>query len=351
VKADRASVIPKTGAATRPEWTRLTADLGTESDALSDKRTGLRAGRPMVSRTWSATIGPTMPSAPLALLAELPPPALIALASVFGLLVGSFLNVVIHRLPKMMEADWAAQAAELTGALSDKEAPERPRYNLVVPRSACPHCGTQITALQNVPVISWLLLRGKCGHCSAPIPLRYPLVELLTGVLAGCAIAVYGPTAAGLGAMLLTFFLVALAFIDLDTQLLPDDLTLPLLWLGLVFNLGGTFVPIGDAVLGAMVGYGILWAIFWVFKLATGKEGMGYGDFKLLAALGAWFGWTAIPSIILLASAVGATVGISMILFARHKREVPIPFGPYLAGAGLLALYFARPLGTLFGLA
>jgi leader peptidase (prepilin peptidase)/N-methyltransferase len=301
----------------------------------------------MVSRATSATIEGIMISAPFALFAELPPPAIVALASVFGLLVGSFLNVVIHRVPKMMEADWAAQAAELRG----EAAVERPRYNLVVPRSACPHCGTQITALQNVPVISWLLLRGRCGHCAAPIPARYPFVELLTGVLAGCAIAVHGPSAAGLGAMLLTFFLVALAFIDLDTQLLPDDLTLPLLWLGLLFNLGGTFVSIGDAVLGAMVGYGILWTIFWAFKLATGKEGMGYGDFKLLAALGAWFGWTAIPAIILLASAVGATVGIAMILFARHKREVPIPFGPYLAGAGLLALYFARPLGGLFGLA
>jgi leader peptidase (prepilin peptidase)/N-methyltransferase len=288
-----------------------------------------------------------MPSTPFALLAELPPPTIVALASVFGLLVGSFLNVVIHRLPKMMEADWAAQAAELRG----ETLAERPRYNLVVPRSACPHCGTQITALQNVPVISWLLLRGKCGHCAAPIPVRYPFVELLTAVLAGCAIAVYGPSAAGLGAMLLTFCLIALAFIDFDTQLLPDDLTLPLLWLGLAFNLGGTFVPIGDAVLGAMVGYGILWSIFWAFKLATGKEGMGYGDFKLLAALGAWFGWSAIPAIILLASAVGASVGIAMILFTRHKREVPIPFGPYLAGAGLLALYFARPLGALFGLA
>jgi leader peptidase (prepilin peptidase)/N-methyltransferase len=301
----------------------------------------------VVAPVRSATIDGTMLSSPFALLAELPPPAIVALASVFGLLVGSFLNVVIHRLPKMMEADWAAQAAELRG----ETLAERPRYNLMVPRSACPHCGTQITVLQNVPVISWLLLRGKCGHCAAPIPARYPFVELLTGVLAGCAIAVYGPSAAGLGAMLLTFCLVALAFIDLDTQLLPDDLTLPLLWLGLAFNLGGTFVPIGDAVLGAMVGYGILWSIFWAFKLATGKEGMGYGDFKLLAALGAWFGWTAIPAIILLASAVGATVGIAMIVFTRHKREVPIPFGPYLAGAGLLALYFARPLGALFGLA
>jgi leader peptidase (prepilin peptidase)/N-methyltransferase len=280
-------------------------------------------------------------------LATLPPPALIAIAAVLGLLVGSFLNVVIHRLPRMMEADWLAQAAELRG----EAAPERPRYNLMVPRSACPKCGTPIAAWHNVPVLSWLLLRGRCAHCAAPIPVRYPLVEALTGVLAACAVARYGATAAGAGALILTFFLVALAFIDLDTQLLPDDMTLPLLWIGLAFNLGGTFVPIADAVIGAMAGYGILWAVYWAFKLATGKEGMGYGDFKLLAALGAWFGWQALPSIILLASVVGATVGIAMIVFARHQREVPIPFGPYLAGAGLLALHFARPLGEFFGIA
>jgi leader peptidase (prepilin peptidase)/N-methyltransferase len=284
---------------------------------------------------------------PLSALAVLPLPALVALAAVFGLLVGSFLNVVIHRLPKMMEADWQAQAAELRG----ETLAEPPRYNLMVPRSACPHCGAPITALQNVPVLSWLVLRGRCAHCATPIPIRYPLVEALPGVLAACAIAQYGATAAGLGAMLLTFFLIALAFIDLDTQLLPDDLTLPLLWLGLLFNLGGTFVPIADAVAGAMAGYGVLWSVFWLFKLVTGKEGMGYGDFKLLAALGAWFGWQALPSIILLSSAVAAVVGIALIVFARHRREVPIPFGPYLVGAGLLALYFAQPLGALFGLA
>jgi leader peptidase (prepilin peptidase)/N-methyltransferase len=282
----------------------------------------------------------------LAALSMLPQPALVALAAMLGLLVGSFLNVVIHRLPRMMEADWHAQAAELRG----EAAPARERYNLLVPRSACPKCGTPIAAWQNVPVLSWLLLRGRCGHCSAPIPARYPIVEALTGVLAACAIARYGATAAGAGALLLTFFLVALAFIDLDTQLLPDDLTLPLLWLGLAFNLAGTFAPIADAVVGAMAGYGLLWAVYWAFKLATGKEGMGYGDFKLLAALGAWFGWQALPAIILLASVVGAAVGIAMIVFARHRREVPIPFGPYLAGAGLLALYFAQPLGALFGI-
>jgi leader peptidase (prepilin peptidase)/N-methyltransferase len=283
----------------------------------------------------------------VASLAGLDPIPLAGLAGLFGLLVGSFLNVVIHRLPKMMEADWQAQAAELRG----EAAPAAERFNLMTPRSRCPRCGTPITALQNVPVVSWLLLRGRCAHCGTAIPVRYPLVEAACGVLAAVAILSFGPTAAGLGALALTFFLVALAMIDLDTQLLPDDLTLPLLWLGLAFNLGGTFVPIGDAVAGAMAGYGILWAVFWLFKLVTGKEGMGYGDFKLLAALGAWFGWQAIPAIILLASGVGATVGIAMIVFMRHRREVPIPFGPYLAGAGLLALYFAKPLGAFFGIA
>ncbi|HYF57952.1 MAG TPA: A24 family peptidase [Burkholderiaceae bacterium] len=279
-------------------------------------------------------------------LAALPAEAWIAFAAVFGLLVGSFLNVVIHRLPRMMEADWQAQAAELRG----EAAPARERFDLIVPRSRCPHCGTAIAAWHNVPVLSWLMLRGRCARCSAPIPVRYPLVEALTGVLAAAAIAVHGAGAAGLGALILSCFLVALAFIDLDTQLLPDDLTLPLLWLGLLFNLSGTFVPLADAVAGAMAGYLALWSIYWAFRLATGKEGMGYGDFKLLAALGAWFGWQALPAIILLSSAVGAAVGIGLMVLARHRREVPIPFGPYLAGAGVLALYFAQPLGALFGL-
>ena len=281
------------------------------------------------------------------MLDDLGPATLIGLAAVLGLLVGSFLNVVIYRLPKMMEADWQAQAAELRG----EPVAERARFNLMTPRSRCPHCGTPIAAWQNIPVVSWLILRGRCGHCGTSIPMRYPLVEAFSGLLAALAIASFGPTAAGAGALLLGFALIALTFIDLDTQLLPDDITLPLLWLGLAFNLGGTFVPISEAVVGAMLGYGILWSIFWLFKLVTGKEGMGYGDFKLLAALGAWFGWKQIPSIILLASAVGATVGILLIVSRRHRREAPIPFGPYLAGAGLLALYVGKPLGAFFGIA
>ncbi len=275
-------------------------------------------------------------------------PALaVATALVFGLLVGSFLNVVIHRLPKMMEAEWEAQAAELRG----DEAVAAPRYNLFVPRSRCPSCGHQLGALENIPLLSWLLLRGRCKACGTAIPIRYPLVELAAGLLAALAIWQFGASWAGLGAVLLSFALLALTFIDFDTQLLPDSITLPLLWLGLLFNLWGVFAPLSEAVIGAMAGYLSLWSIYWLFRLATGKEGMGYGDFKLLAALGAWFGWTALPAIVLLASIVGSVVGIALISFARHRREVPIPFGPYLAGAGLLALYFGGPLTAFIGLA
>jgi len=274
-------------------------------------------------------------------------PALaIATALVFGLMIGSFLNVVIYRLPKMMELEWEAQAAELRG----EDPPPAQRFNLLVPRSRCPSCGHQLGALENLPLLSWLLQRGRCKACGTPIPARYPVVELATGLLSAVAIWRFGATWAGLGALLLSFTLIALTFIDLDTQLLPDSMTMPLLWLGLLFNLWGVYVPLSEAVIGAMAGYLSLWSVYWLFRLVTGKEGMGYGDFKLLAALGAWFGWTALPAIILLASVVGSVVGVSLILFASHKREVPIPFGPYLAGAGLLALYFGAPLTALIGL-
>ena len=273
-------------------------------------------------------------------------PLAVTAAAVLGLLIGSFLNVVIHRVPKMLERAWAAEAAELRG----EAAPPAERYNLVVPHSHCPACGHRIGALENIPLISWLLQRGKCTACGVAIPARYPIVEVATAVLSAVAIWRFGATAAGLGAVVLTAFLIALTFIDFDTHLLPDNMTLPLLWLGLLLNLWGVFAPLPAAVIGAMAGYLSLWSIYWLFKLATGKEGMGYGDFKLLAALGAWFGWTALPAVILLASVVGAVVGITLIVVARHGREVPIPFGPYLAGAGLLALYFRGPLGRLFGI-
>jgi leader peptidase (prepilin peptidase)/N-methyltransferase len=281
----------------------------------------------------------------LDLLAQSPALA-IAAAALIGLLVGSFLNVVIHRVPIMMEHDWANQAAELRG----EPPPHTERFNLLVPRSCCPSCGHRIGAAENIPVVSWLVQKGKCRGCGTGISARYPIVEILTAALCALAIAAYGPTAAGLGAAVFSCVLVALAFIDLDTQLLPDSMTLPLLWLGLLLNLRGVFVPLQEAVVGAMAGYLVLWSVYWLFRLVTGKEGMGFGDFKLLAAIGAWFGWTALPAVILLASVVGALVGIALMVFARHARETPIPFGPYLAGAGLLALYLREPLAALYGL-
>ncbi|MDD3483233.1 A24 family peptidase [Azovibrio restrictus] len=263
---------------------------------------------------------------------------------VLGLLVGSFLNVVIHRLPKMMERDWLAQCAELRG----ESIAEGETFNLSTPRSRCPHCGHQISALENIPVLSYLLLRGKCRSCHASITLRYPLIELGAALLSGYAAWHFGPGWQAVGAALLLWTLLALAMIDMDTQLLPDSLTLPLLWLGLLFNLEGHFTSLPEAVVGAMAGYLSLWSVYWLFKLATGKEGMGYGDFKLLAALGAWMGWTLLPSIILLSSLVGALVGISLMVLAKHGRNIPIPFGPYLAAAGGIALFWGKDLNRLY---
>jgi leader peptidase (prepilin peptidase)/N-methyltransferase len=261
-------------------------------------------------------------------------------ALLFGLLIGSFLNVVIYRIPKMMQRESDNYVAHELG----KDLPHTDRFNLMVPRSACPHCGHQITALENIPVISWLFLRGKCSACKAPIPARYPAIELLTGVLSGLMVWTFGSGWMGLATLVFVWLLIAMTFIDYDTQLLPDDLTYPLLWLGLLLNLNGTFVPLQDAVIGAAAGYLALWSVYWLFKLATGKEGMGYGDFKLLAALGAWLGWKMLPTIILLSSVVGAIVGISLIVLARRGRDKPIPFGPYLAAAGLIALLYGEPI-------
>jgi leader peptidase (prepilin peptidase)/N-methyltransferase len=261
-------------------------------------------------------------------------------ALVFGLLIGSFLNVVIYRIPKMMQRESDNYVANELG----KELPHTDRFNLMVPRSTCPHCGHQITALENIPVISWLFLRGKCSACKAPISARYPAIELLTGLLSALMVWTFGSGWMGLATLMFLWLLVAMTFIDYDTQLLPDDLTYPLMWLGLLLNLDGTFVPLRDAVIGAAAGYLALWSVYWLFKLATGKEGMGYGDFKLLAALGAWLGWKMLPTIILLSSVVGAIVGISLIVFARRGRDKPIPFGPYLAAAGLIALLYGGPI-------
>jgi leader peptidase (prepilin peptidase)/N-methyltransferase len=260
--------------------------------------------------------------------------------ALLGLVVGSFLNVVIHRLPIMMERDWRAQCADLDG----KEHPAAPRYNLLVPGSACPHCGHTIGAAENIPVLSYLFLRGKCAGCGAAISPRYPIVEAISGILSAYAAWHFGFGLAGFAAIVFIWALIALTFIDFDTQLLPDDITLPLLWLGLLLNLNDAFTSLPNAVIGAAAGYLVLWSVYWLFKLATGKEGMGYGDFKLLAVIGAWMGWQMLPLVILLSSLVGAVVGIALIVFAKHGRHIPIPFGPYLAGGGLIALFWGQTL-------
>ncbi|MBK7357336.1 A24 family peptidase [Propionivibrio sp.] len=264
----------------------------------------------------------------------------ILVCGVLGLMVGSFLNVVIHRLPRMLDNDWRYQCAELRG----EEPPVGESLSLARPRSRCPSCGHVITVLENIPLFSWMALRGKCSACHQPISARYPVVEALSGVLCALAAAHFGFGGAAAGALLLIWCLIALTFIDFDTQLLPDSITLPLLWCGLLFNLYGTFTDLPSAVIGAMGGYLSLWSVYWGFKLITGKEGMGYGDFKLLAALGAWLGWQILPLTILLSSLVGAVVGIGLILLAKRGRQVPIPFGPYLAAAGLLSLFWGKEL-------
>lgn len=268
----------------------------------------------------------------------------IGCAGLLGLMVGSFLNVVIHRLPKMMEAEWRANCA----SLNDAPAPETPRYNLVAPRSACPFCGHAIGALENIPVLSYLALGGKCKGCKARISPRYPLVELLTGAMTAAIAWQLGYGGSAVAAWLFAWALIALTFIDFDTQLLPDDITLPLLWGGLLFNLSHGFTDLHSAVVGAIAGYLSLWSVYWAFKLVTGKEGMGYGDFKLLAAIGAWFGWQLLPAVILLSSVAGSVVGIALMLLARHGRNVPMPFGPYLAMGGIAALFWGPQLAGFY---
>lgn len=262
------------------------------------------------------------------------------LALVLGLCVGSFLNVVIHRLPLMMEREWTAQCAELRGEVAPDHAP----LNLSQPRSRCPACGQAISALQNIPLLSFLWLRGRCAACSTRISWRYPLVELFCGLATAYCALHFGFSFAAAAAMLFVWLMIAATGIDFDTQLLPDSITLPLLWLGLLVNLIGGPVDLRSAVIGAIAGYLFLWSVYWMFRLVTGKEGMGYGDFKLLAAIGAWTGWQMLLLVVLLSSAIGAVVGISLIVFHKHGREVPIPFGPYLAGAGLIALFWGPAL-------
>ncbi len=276
---------------------------------------------------------------------------------VLGLMVGSFLNVVIYRLPLMLEREWrqqcledspAAQASANVQACGASVIPER--FNLVVPRSACPSCRTPITALQNVPLLSWLLLRGRCASCGASISARYPAVEALTGVLSALVAWKFGFGWPAFAALALTWFLIPLTFIDIDHHLLPDSLTLPLLWLGLFASLwsppAGSTVPVDvrSSLIGAIAGYVSLWSVYHLFRLFTGKEGMGYGDFKLFAALGAWLGWQMLLPIILIAAGSGSVVGVSLIALRRQRHSSPIPFGPFLAAAGWLVLVFGRPL-------
>jgi leader peptidase (prepilin peptidase)/N-methyltransferase len=260
----------------------------------------------------------------------------ILIITLLGLIVGSFLNVVIHRLPKIMDRDWRSQCLtflDMEGELKSQE-----NYSLSQPPSHCPKCKHPISPFENIPLFSFLLQRGKCRHCGEPISWRYPIIELTSAILSGIIAYHFGMSSATIFALLLTWALIALTVIDLDHQLLPDSITLPLLWLGLLLSTQGIFVDMHASIIGASIGYLSLWSIYWLFKLLTGKEGMGYGDFKLLALFGAWLGWQSLPLIILLSAGVGAVVGISLIIFKNHQRQQPIPFGPYLASAGWIAM-------------
>ncbi|WP_020167781.1 MULTISPECIES: prepilin peptidase [Methylotenera] len=291
---------------------------------------------------------------PLSDLLRAEPIVFVTVSVIFGLMVGSFLNVVIHRLPIMMENTEEAyfqQRQAAVASLSEAELnalPQPPKYNIVTPRSACTKCGHKISALENIPIISYLILGGKCKGCKTKISVRYPLIEALTGAVIGAAAYVYGYGGATFFIFTFIFALIALTFIDLDTFLLPDDIVLPLLWLGLLFNLNTGFTDLQSAVIGAMAGYMVLWLVFWLFKLVTGKEGMGYGDFKLLAAIGAWFGWQILPAVILLSSVAGALIGIGLILFKGKGRNTAIPFGPFLALGGIAALFFGQQLASFY---
>lgn len=282
----------------------------------------------------------------LILLMEQIPALVFCLATVVGVLIGSFLNVVIYRLPIMMERDWKSECVEYFPEAKLEVNEER--FNLVVPRSRCPECSHLIGSTENIPVLSWLFQKGRCKHCDCKISKRYPSIELLTGLLSFMVAYTVPFGWPLLFALVFTWVLISLTFIDFDTMLLPDQLTLPLLWFGLLININGAFAGLTDAVLGAAFGYLSLWSIYWVFKLLTGKEGMGYGDFKLLAALGAWFGWQALPLIILLSSFAGAIIGITLILMSKDKKSRPMPFGPYLAIAGWVFLVYGDEITQFY---
>ncbi len=277
---------------------------------------------------------------------------------ILSLLVGSFLNVVIYRIPIMLKREWKtdcvafladeSDTGKQTQAISEVSSEEE-SFNLSVPRSRCPSCGHQITALENIPVLSWLFLRGKCSECQSSISIRYPIIELTTALLSTLVAYYFGVQWFTLAALFLTWTLIALTMIDFDTQLLPDNMTLPLLWLGLLMSLLQiSSIPLTTSVIGAMAGYMALWSVYQLFKLATGKEGMGYGDFKLLAVLGAWLGWQALPLILLLSAVVGAFVGISLIVFMGRDKSIPIPFGPYLASAGFISLLWGDSIQKFY---
>lgn len=271
------------------------------------------------------------------------PTLLIVLAGSIGVIIGSFLNVVIHRLPKMMELAWQKELAQ-------DDTKNLPRYNLLTPRSACPHCNHSIGLLENIPIISYALQKGTCRHCKNPISARYLAVELLSGLIVAFIAWQFGWSTHTVASSILALSLLTLTCIDLETQLLPDNITLPLVWLGLLFNLNQEFTTIESAVLGAVFGYLILWAIYWLFKIITNKEGMGYGDFKMLAAIGAWLGWAVLPLVILISSLTASIVGITLILLKKQDRATAIPFGPYLALAGIIALFKTQTLTQLIGI-
>lgn len=269
---------------------------------------------------------------------------LLLFTGVISLMMGSFLNVVIHRMPHMLETEWQRDCAELNGEVTD----EPGRFDLMSPPSHCPNCNHRIRPWENIPILSWLLLKGRCSNCAQPISLRYPFIELITGVLSVVVAHHFGFGWPLLFALILTWALIALTMIDFDVQLLPDKITLPLLWLGLMLSLFNIFTDSHAAIIGALAGYLSLWSVYQFFKILTGKEGMGYGDFKLLAMLGAWLGWQALPQIILLSALVGAVVGISLILFRLHDKGKPIPFGPYLAAAGWISMMWGNEINTAY---
>jgi leader peptidase (prepilin peptidase)/N-methyltransferase len=265
-------------------------------------------------------------------------------AAAFGLVVGSFLNVVVYRLPVMLQRHWARDCSELAG----QEAPPQEAFNLLVPVSTCPHCGRRIHVLENIPLLSYLFLRGRCAGCHGPISMRYPLVEAATAILSVIVVLHFGYSWQSAAALLFTWTLIPLFLIDFDHQLLPDSITLPLLWAGLLLSLSGTFIDSTGSIIGAVAGYLSLWSIYHLFRLATGKEGMGYGDFKLLGAIGAWTGWQLLPVVILFSSVVGAVIGIALILFRGRDHNLPMPFGPFLAAAGWLTLLWGHDIIGLY---